>query len=180
MAPRTLWNIILKIFGIYIFIQILYSLPQVFAELVFFKRQFDSQSSLQTICLMLFTLSVFLFMLIAFIFKTDWLIDKLGLLKSFDEEKIELNIHRSTVLKIVIIFSGIMLFVEGLPTLLKEAFTYLQDINTQNDFRQSPGSGWIVYQLAKVSISLFMMSGSRVIVNFIERKRKDKAKVVEE
>jgi hypothetical protein len=178
MSPRTLWTIILKIFGIYILLQILYTLPQLFIFILTIKDQ-QAINALQEISTMLFFISVYLFMLIAFLFRTDWLINILKLEKSFNDEKLEINIHRSTVLKIAVIFSGIMLFAESLPALLRGLFAYYQDINSYNGFKRYPEGGMIVFNLAKVFISYFMMTSSRLIVNFIEHKRKGKVKVEE-
>ncbi len=108
------------------------------------------------------------------VFKTSWLIDKLRLDKGFTEEKLELNIHRSIVLRIAIIVTGAILFIETLPSLLKELFAYYQEINSYNGFKHYPHAGWITFYLVKLLISYFMLTSSRPIVNFIERKRKDK------
>jgi hypothetical protein len=78
-------------------------------------------------------------MIIVFIFKTDWLIHALRLNKGIIEEKLELNIHRSTVLQISIIVTGCIVFVESFPSLLKRLFDYYQNINLFNGFRTYPG-----------------------------------------
>ena len=180
MTPRTLWTIILKIFGLYILLQIFYPVSQ----LIYIVYSSISMAELNGreggyaligISSVLFSESIYLFMLIAFLFKTDWLIDKLRLDKSISEEKIELNIHRSTVLQIVIIITGIMLFVDSLPTFFKALFTYYQNANVYTEFKKSPQGGWIIFYLVKLFLSFFMMTSSRLIVNFIERKRRDKA-----
>jgi len=129
------------------------------------------------IAILLFTTGVFLFLLFGFFFRTDWLIDKLRLDKSFTEEKLELNIHRSTVLKITVIITGLLLFIETLPLLLKELFAYYQEINLNEGFKRYSNGGMIIFHLAEVLISFFMVTSSRLIVNFIERKRKGKVRV---
>jgi len=176
MAPRTLWTIILKILGFYILLQLLYTLPQICMSVVFTIQQ-ESLSMVGAIAILLFTTGVFLFLLFGFFFRTDWLIDKLRLDKSFTEEKLELNIHRSTVLKITVIITGLLLFIETLPLLLKELFAYYQEINLNEGFKRYSNGGMIIFHLAEVLISFFMVTSSRLIVNFIERKRKGKVRV---
>ena len=180
MTPRTLWTIILKVFGLYILLQIFYPVSQ----LIYIIYSSISSAELNGrqggyalvgISSVLFSESIYLFMLIAFLFKTDWLIDKLRLERGISEEKIELNIHRSTVLQIVIIITGVMLFIDSLPTLFKALFTYYQNTNVYIEFKKSPQGGWIIFYLVKVFVGFFMMTSSRLIVNFIERKRRDKA-----
>jgi hypothetical protein len=178
MSPRTLWNIVLKVFGLYIFLQLLFLIPQLFtiASLLFTKSDYGADAPAE-IAAIFFNTSVYLFMFIAFIFRTDWLINALRLNKGIAEEKLELNIHRSTVLQIATIIAGIVLLGVNLPILLKELFTYYQEMNMVEGFRRYSGGGWIIFHLVEVFISFFMITSSRLIVNFIERKRKGKVQI---
>jgi len=190
MAPRTLWTIILKIFGLYLLVQLLNWLPQLFSIIVAYSSiQNESYgrgginvttsfgpSAIGEIAASLFSISICLLMIATFIFKTDWLIDALRLNNAITEEKLELNIHRSAVLKIAIIITGGLLLIESLPVLLKELFDYYQNINLFNGFKTYTRGGYIILNLVKVFISFFMITSSRFIVNFIERKRKGKVK----
>jgi len=171
MTPRTLWTIILKIFGLYILLQLFDQLSQIANFIIAIFQRHDPQIVLQ-FSAMIFSLGVYLFMLIAFMFKTDWLIDKLRLEKGFREGKIQLNIHRSTVLKIAVVFFGLMLLIDSVPSFLQDVFEYYQNVNMYNGFSRYPKGGWVIFNLAKVLIALSMITYSTLIVNFIERKRK--------
>ncbi|WP_295674167.1 hypothetical protein [uncultured Mucilaginibacter sp.] len=176
MSPRSLWAIILKIFGIYLVIQIYYPLTQLISFIFMaFNRQLGE--NWQTISFLFFAISIYLFMIIAFLFRTDWLIRILKLDNSIKEEKLEINLHRSTVLKIVIMLAGITMFADSLPLFLKELYSYYQQINDTVHFKNYPRASVIITELMKVLISYFMMTSSRLIVNFIERKRKETNKV---
>ena len=176
MSPRSLWTIILKIFGIYLVLQIYYPLTQLIS---FIYMAFNQQlaDNWQTISFLFFAISIYLFMIIAFLFRTDWLIGVLKLDNSIKEEKLEINLHRSTVLKIVIMLAGITMFADSLPLFLKELYSYYQQINDTVHFKNYPRASVIITELMKVLISYFMMTSSRLIVNFIERKRKETNKV---
>ncbi len=116
-------------------------------------------------------------MSIVFVFRTDWLINALRLNKGITEESLELNIHRSTVLKIAVIITGLLLFIENLPLVLKDLFAYyLENNSNESVWRHSTG-GIIILHLVEILISFFMVTSSRLIVNFIERKRKGKVQV---
>ena len=171
MTPRTLWTILLKIAGLYIFLQLLYALPSLIITGIVLTDQNDS-GKLAGLSYLFFSISISLFMLIAFIFRTDWLIRALRLDKTITEEKLELNIHRSIILKIAIIVTGGLLLIETLPLLLKEVFNYFQVSNLYNGFKRYSRGGWIIFHVLKLLISYFMVTSSRLIVNFIERKRK--------
>jgi len=176
MSPRTLWTIILKIFGIYLVIQIYYPLTQL---LSFIFMAFNQQlgENWQAFGFLFFSISIYLFLIIAFLFRTNWLIDVLKLDKSIKEEKIEFNIHRSTILTIAILLSGIILLVDSLPLFLKELYGYYEVINDYIHFKQYPRASNLIMEFVKLLISIFMLSGSRLIVNFIEHKRKGKVKM---
>jgi len=173
MTPRTLWTILLKILGFCVFLQLLHILPRLF-EAIFFISSSHDPIAFTVMAQMLFSSSIYLFMIIAFIFRTDWLIRVLRLDKSIAEERLELNIHRSTVLKIAVIVAGAILLIDSVPSLLQELFEYYQNINDYNGLKHYPHTGWIIFNLLNVIISFFMVTSSRLIVNFIERKRKDK------
>jgi len=185
MAPRTLWTILLKIIGMYIFLQLLYVLPQSLTTFTYMSKVYDAlhlteqRNSLYfgIIAQSLFLISIYLLMTIAFVFRTDWLINALRLNKGITEEKLELNIHRSTVLQIAIIVTGGLLLVDSLPLLLTGLFDHYLEINVYSGFKNYSKGGLIVLQLIKVLISFFMVSSSRLIINFIERKRKRKVQV---
>lgn len=177
MTSRTLWTIILKIFGIYLLLQIYYPLMQLMSLiLLVINRRLDGY--IQEFGFVLFSISIYLFLVIAFLFRTGWLIDLLKLDKSTKEEKIELNIHRSTVLTIAVLLSGILLFVDSLPQFLKEFYGYYQyqKMSELGRFADYPRTSFIIVQLVKLFISIFMIGASRAIVNLIERKRKRNTK----
>jgi hypothetical protein len=173
MTPRTLWTILLKIAGLYILLQILYTVPRLFEAIVLYDRS-DIPVAMGIIAEVLFLISVYLFLIIAFIFRTDWLINVLHLDKGITEEKLELNMHRSTILKIAVIVTGGLILIDSLPLLLRDLFNYYQDMNAFSGFKRYPSGGLIIINLIKVLIGFFMVTSSRLIVNFIERKRKGK------
>jgi hypothetical protein len=171
MTPRTLWTILLKTAGLYIFLQVLYTIPRLFEAIAFYERS-DISMAMGIIAEVLFLISVYLFLIIAFIFRTDWLINVLRLNKGIAEEKLELNMHRSTVLKIAVIVTGGLVLIDSLPLLLRDLFDYYQQMNVFSGFKTYPLGGLIIINLIKVLISFFMVTSSRLIVNFIERKKR--------
>jgi len=183
MSLRTFWTIVLKIFGLYIFVQILYFIPTFFSEIItlFSMGGHDGGAGDAWIALsgLLLTFSVFLFMLIAFLFRPDRLINVLSLERLFDEHNIEFNMHRSSILYIAVIVTGLVMFIDSLPLFLKELYGYYKQINELRGFKDYSGATWIIFSLVKVFISFFMITSPRLIVNFIERKRRGKTKIAE-
>ncbi|MBS1521890.1 MAG: hypothetical protein JST50_12885 [Bacteroidetes bacterium] len=175
MTPRSLFAIIIKIIGIYLLIGAIVTIPQMITTLLSFRGQAGYASSGDLFAIAFFiliTVIIYVAIMRYCLFKTDWLIDKLHLDKGFAEERLELNIHRSTVLQIAVIVIGCVMVIDNLPLLCREVFVYFQMSMPNIGFKENPSSKFIVIDFAKFFIGLFLMTSSRLVVNFIERKRK--------
>jgi hypothetical protein len=178
MTPRDLFAIIIKIIGIYLVIEAFVFLPQLISTIFQYRRMMTESSQADFLdggFFMVFALGTYFLILRYCLFKTDWIIDKLHLDRGFSEEKFEINIHRSTVLKIAVIVIGAVMVIDSLPLLCKQLFSYIQMSRIGTSFNQNPTSGWMIYYFLKFSIGFSLMSASRPIVNYIERKRKGPA-----
>ena len=180
MTPRTLWIIILKIFGIYILIQALQLLPQLFTTIIYAtvsaQREYSQGESWIYIALAIFEICFFTFTIVVLLFRTERVIEVLKLSDGIKEESLEFNMHRSSILKIAVIIAGIILLIEGLPHLFDQLYAYFQQINSYSGFKDYPQAGWIILDLVKVFMGIFMLTSSRLVVNFIERRRKGNRK----
>lgn len=114
------------------------------------------------------TVVVYFFILWLFVFKTSWLIDKLHLEKGFEDEKIELNIQLATILPIAIIVTGGLLIINSLPNLCKEIFTFFQIKSLS--WQESSQTGWIILYLVEVILGYLLMTNSRQISEFINKR----------
>ena len=173
MTVKTFWTIFLKIFGLYLVWQIISFLPT-FVSWINYLGSADAKSLLIAIIILCLILGFFILVARYSIFKTDWIIEKLKLEKGFADDRIEINIHRSSLLSIAIIVLGGLLLADGLPMFGYNVFTYIKYSNEYQykgiwDNRNTPA---LVSSLLKVLIGYFMVADSRLIVNFIERKRK--------
>ena len=167
MKIRTFWTILLKILGIFLALKgvnvLIYLINSSFIYLDWDIMK-DWEAWLATIVSLVFAIGIYFFILWLFVFKTSWLIDKLHLEKGFNEEKIDLNIQLSTILKVATIVLGGIMIISSLPQLCKHAFTFFQESVV---FRQSPTVAWIIVYLVEVIIGYLLMTSSKTIVNFI-------------
>jgi hypothetical protein len=171
MAPKSLWTIIIKIAGLYIIWQFIVLLPQFFVMLSYIKDRENSQFFVAEFLLL--TQGCIYFVTVwGCLFKTDWVIKRLNLENGLDEGTLELNVHRSIVLKIIIIVLGGLLLIDGIPMLFNNALIYWQRKDSFNTFRDNPTTPWIIFSFLKAVIGYCMIAYSRLVVNFIELKRK--------
>jgi hypothetical protein len=170
MTIRTFWTIFLKILGIWLVLRILTIFSQFLSAFSFFgnNQQENIFAGLLILGLLVLTIAAYIFVLWLFVFKSEWIINKLRLDKGFQEEKLELNIHLKTVLAISTIVIGGLTFIDGLPQLCKEIFLSFQN---QNVLRKDPTLSWIVFYSIKTLIGYLLMTNSSLVVGFLEKQK---------
>jgi len=168
MTIRTFWNLFIKILGIWLVLSALTVIPQFARMLTFFGT--NSEGRLLgigiTIALFLLTIGIYALILRLFVFKTDWLIDKLRLDKGYTEEKIELNIQRTTVFTIAAIVIGGLVFVDSFPLFCQQVLLFIQQ---GHPFSESSTSGWILFYLVKTILGYLLMTNSQFVVRFLDQ-----------
>ncbi len=172
MTPRTFWMILIRILGIYIILDSWAVVTPFLSSIYYTGRHETGSDFVELVTGLVLILGIYFLFFWYFVFQTEWVIDKLKLDKGFTEDKLEINIHRSTILTVVVIVIGGLMLVDALPILSKQTFIYFQLSGPDRGFKENPASGWIIYYLVKVFIVLFMITTSRLIVNLIELKRK--------
>ena len=172
MSPRSFWMILIRIIGVYLIFESLYVIVPFITGVFYIFKENTGGAFFEALLRSVVVLGIYFIVFRYCIFRTELLIDKLQLDKGFEEEKFELNIHRSTVLRIAIIVIGTLIIIDALPPLCKEVFSYSQLGGPDRGFKENPASGWIIFYIVKLLVGFFMMTSSRLVVNFIERKRK--------
>jgi hypothetical protein len=169
MSPRSLFNIILKVIGIICIKDILIAIPTLFASIYF---AFDTGNNLSGLLFILFSIFIYCSVGYLLLFKSEWIIDKFGIDKELSEEKINLTIHRSVVLLIVIRIVGGLITIDTLPIFINQVIAYWQQKRYFFDDKSSNLRFVIMYAI-KLLVGLFLMGNARPIVNFIELKRRN-------
>jgi hypothetical protein len=171
MTLRTLFNIILKVLGIFFIKDFLAIIPQMLSVILFLTKSETASEGIWT--LITTSLILFVYGLVSYylIFKTGLLIDKLKLDQGFDHDTIPLHIHRSTILSISIIVIGGYLFIDELPNFCRQLFSYFQEKRLTFGLNK-PTILYVVISGIKIIIAFFLLSEQRLIVNVIERRRK--------
>jgi hypothetical protein len=172
MTIKTFWTIFLKIFGLYLSWQTLIILASLFPAL-FSIGNLDRVSMFTTFSYFIFLVLILIFVTRYCIFKTAWIIEKLHLERGFAEgERVEVNIHRSSLLNIAIIVLGGLILADALPMLVRDCFNYIQQDDAYTGFKKNHSSPYLIGSVLKTTIGYIMVANSRLIVNMIERKRR--------
>ena len=173
MTPRSLFLIVLKCLGVFFIKDFLLLIPQFLTVFLFFT---SGEMMVRGIWLFLATivqLTIYFLVFYYLIFKTDHVIQKLQLEKGFSEEKFSINIHRSSVLSIIITITGILVVVDVIPTFCKNLFIYVREL--QSAYKSDADITRILGPVAQLIIGLVLIGSQKQLVNFIERKRRNTA-----
>ena len=171
MTPKSLFVIVLRIVGLYIFIDILRVLPQILSTFNFLLRSGDISTGIMSALFSLLILLLYIFVIRYTLFRTDKIVERLSLDKNFAEEKFEFNMHRSTVIKIAIIVVGGMTLVEYFVPLILNLYLFIQSRSGQDEVK-SVSNITIVRYILMVLIGYFLIGNSGTITNLIEKNRK--------
>jgi hypothetical protein len=171
MTIRSLFNIILKILGIFFIKDILEVIPQLFSVLIYVTKPDGLQYGIWTLVLSFASLLVYFLVSFYLIFKSDLIIDTLKLDRDFDTEPIPLNIHRSTILSMSVIVIGGYIIANEIPELCRQLFILYQQ-NHMSHGQADPKISYAVLATVKIIIGFVLIGNQREIVKFIEYKRK--------
>jgi hypothetical protein len=171
MSPRSVFNIILKVLGMFLIKDILLTIPTALSLFVFWTAGPSSDFSFLWGALILLLYGWIAWQLIV---RTNWVIDLFKLDRNFQEESFSIGIHRSSVLKIAVIVIGGLVAVDAIPELCREIFIYWQSHRGSGSQSQNPANSPIdVFTPAfKLMIGSWLLRKNNSIVNYIELKRR--------
>lgn len=175
MTPRTLFTILIKLFGLSVLIDALTSVPQVLGTASMIGMSFNSDSTVSIIIGLIAVVVVTALYVIVIricLFKTDRVIDRLSLDKHFQEEKFEINIDPSIILPIAIIVIGGLICVDSLPALCRQILAYIEQARTLGKNFENPNLAWTAFYLIKLLIGYLLISNSRKLTSWIEARQK--------
>jgi NADH:ubiquinone oxidoreductase subunit 5 (subunit L)/multisubunit Na+/H+ antiporter MnhA subunit len=172
MTPRSLFVIILKIFGLYFVKEIVVSIPQVTPVLLLLTR--GNESAGDGILFLFFTLIVLLFYsLVAYhlLFKPNYWVDRFKLDKGFEQTEFTLNMPISSVLTIALfVISGVIL-VNEIPFFCKQVYDFVQTGEERRIGIVKINFSHIIISIVKMIIALLLIGERKRIIAFIEERQ---------
>jgi hypothetical protein len=172
MNLKDFWTIFLKIFGLYLIWETLILLPAFLSSFILIARM-DVASFFTASSAIAFIILFFIFIVRYCIFRTEKIIEKLRLEKGFTIENLEIKANRSSLLSIAIIVLGGLMLADALPSMAYNLFYYFQHSNSYGGFKDNHASPYVISNLLKMVLGYLMVTESQLIINFIEKKRKN-------
>jgi hypothetical protein len=163
MLVNTFWKILLKIIGLWILFLALTIMPQYIAALSF------TQDKLNVLNWLMLFLALIIYTILTrlFIFKTEWIIEKLKLDESFQEDRIDFNSKGPIVLNVGIIILGCLILIDTVPVFCSKLYAFFRQDLLFNDY---PDSNWLILYFIKLIIGYLLLTNGKNFANFIERR----------
>lgn len=161
MKTKTFWIILIKILGLSILFSSLTVIPQFFSTLYSTFQNGNNYTEISFFLILI--LFIYLLILRFFVFKPEWIIDKLKLEKNI-EERIDLNIKTSTILNISIAVIGGLMLAGSIPMLCETLFEFFRQSSLFIDFENSK---WIVAYFLKSLIGYLLFTNSKTVTKLI-------------
>ncbi|HEY5406560.1 MAG TPA: hypothetical protein VIJ92_05730 [Ginsengibacter sp.] len=160
MKLRTLFGIIIKVFGFFIIKDILATLPYLITPIMSLagsEEKFDSGTLIVTLLI----LALYFAIAYALIFKTESMLNLLKLEPELSDEYLTFDVSAVNILTIALIILAGYLLIEEIPDFCNYLFSYYE----QSQLR---------FQATKPPISKLMISGIKIVIAFLiigERKK---------
>lgn len=166
MLIDTFWKLLLKIIGLWLLFSCISIIPQFLSTVSFVKGSIDFESLLLLWLMLFVTIVIYITVLRIFLFKTAWIVEKLKLKNSFNEERIDLNIKSTTVLTIAIIVIGGLILAESLPSFCSRLINFFQQKELLKDY---PETSWLIYYFIKIIIGYLLVTNAKNFTKYIEK-----------
>lgn len=171
MEINTFWKIVLKGIGLWLIVQGIYFVPQLYTVFILpLQYSVEEPTPRWMHAVAVLILLIYILIVRTFLFNTQWLINQLKLDKHFTSERIDLNVPGFKILTIAAILIGAVVFADSLPLFVHETYKFFQQEALIKDYGDT---GWILYAGIKTVIGYLLMTNSKFIVNLVEKQTND-------
>lgn len=174
MTPKSLFNIILKIFGLFFLREIVYTVPQLI-YLISNLVQDDTFNGNENYEIASFAfpallLIFYIFISYLLIFKTGNINSLLKLERGFNQKEFSFNISSPTMLTVALIVIGGIILINEIPNFFNGIFSYFKE---KSMARKMPSSNYqyIITPSVRIVLALLIIGERKRIVSFIENEQ---------
>lgn len=168
MEVRSLFNVILKIIGIFFIKDILEVFSRILSVLVYLPQYATANEGFFNLGVAvppLVLYSLFVYMLI---FRTESIINLLKLDKNIPQQHVGLSLDRTLIFKLAIIIIGGFMLVNELPEFFRLGVYYVQERKLYVRMAR-PDVSYLAASAAKILFALLILFWNRRIVNMLEK-----------
>ena len=171
MTIRSLFTIVLKVFGLIVLLNIITGLQDTVNTFFYFLSPYAGLEVLWALFPTLLVLGIKVLFMFYLFFRTDIVLNKLRLDSDFFETTIQWNIHSSAVLRIAVLLIAGVITINAVSSLCREVFLFYQKKTLHYPVTAVEQSA-IVLEIARFIIGLLLLGQHRELVLLIEKKRR--------
>jgi hypothetical protein len=176
MTPKSFFIILVKLFGIILVFQLLAVIPTyIVIFTTFFNESYHGKGWDNFFLILLLLTPIFLFLLCKFIItKSEVIVNKIGLVEDFEEEKFEFNMNPTIILKLTFTIVGFYLLLTNVLPLFLNIYQYFKTNNLPSDFIQKDSTEGmkidILFSFIYAILGYFLLTNSALIAKWVVNK----------
>jgi NADH:ubiquinone oxidoreductase subunit 5 (subunit L)/multisubunit Na+/H+ antiporter MnhA subunit len=173
MTPRSLFNIIIKIFGLFFLKETINTIIQFGTSLIFFVKGNATEELVWGVIITSFVVAIYTFIFFKLVFNTNYVIDKLKLDQGFNQAEFSFNISTPKILMIALFVVAGVILVNEIPNLCSNLFSDFQEIRLSRVMTKINFS-YSILSVVKIVLALLLIGERNRIINFVEKRRSKK------
>ena len=180
LTPRSFFNIVLKIFGLFFLREIINEIPATISIFVRYYSTTEAEGSLSLLIISLLILCFYTFLTLQLLFRTNKIIEYLKLDKGFFEHEFtfeqntqtKIALTPSEVLLIALTIIGGYILVDEIPDFCKHAYMFL-DQRKSFYLGTAPSIANLLSSGSKILLALLILGERNKISGFILNKKSE-------
>lgn len=169
MTPRSLFNVILKIFGLFFLKEIINTVPQLISYILFLMQAEEVKGGIVSLIFTALIVAFYCYIFYLLIFKTNNIIDKLKIDQGFNQQEFSFNLSTSKVLTIALFVIAGVIFANEIPNLCRQFYTDFQEKRMTNGITKQDFS-YSIISAVKIVIGFLLIGERKRIIGFIEKR----------
>jgi hypothetical protein len=177
MSPRSLFKIILKVFGLFFIREIIISLSQFISSVILYMEAGRISEMVFTLAINAIVIFFYGFIVSHLLFNTNNILDKFKLDQGFDEEdfsfedetkkgQFSIGISSTFVLIIALLVLAGVILVNEIPHLFRLLFIYMMKSKSY----ENTDTSFLIISVVKILIALLLIGERKRIVELIQKK----------
>jgi len=173
MHPKDLYSIIIKVFGLFIIKDILFSIPYIINPILYLFSNIDNpEAGIGSLIFSVVILLIYFSFAYILIFKTNSILKLFKLDDNFMENDLSLNISKQNILLISLVLLGGYILIDEIPNFCNYAFKYYQQ--SQNKFAEKPSISNMLISGIKILIAFLILGERKKIIELISKDQNNK------
>jgi len=171
MTPRSFFNIVIKILGLYFLKNIIETIPQFISTASLMAASDSTEDAAYIFIGTSVILSFYIFTSFVLLGRTNKIVNMLRLDQGFDQNDFSLEISNTSILTIALILIGGLILTNEIPNLCRSLYIYVTQRNLSRFAQERPDLSYSIFIAVKIILGLLLVGERKRIVNFITSKQ---------